>query len=161
MFKSCGEGGYNVGWTDAGEWLDYNVNVASAGTYDLKLRVARSNSGTSTVKVLFGGVDKTGNVSVPSTGGWQTYTTVTKSVSLSAGQQVMRISIVGGGYNINYVDIVATSTTVPYCKCTHKWLSRSNMGIGATVNLNETVSPLNATNKNVNLVIFKHIYCYS
>ncbi len=120
--QSCSEGGYNVGWTDAGEWLDYTVNVASAGTYDLKLRVARSNSGSSPIKVLFGGVDKTGNLDVPNTGGWQTYTTVTKSVSLSAGQQVMRISMVGGSYNINYIELTGAtpppSTTYRYLRLT-------------------------------------------
>ena len=67
-------GGSNVGWVNAGEWLEYTVNVAAAGTYDLKLRLARQPSGTSTVMVLFGGVDKTGSLAVPSTGGWQTWT---------------------------------------------------------------------------------------
>ncbi len=28
-------GGYNVGWIVAGEWLNYTVDVATAGTYDL------------------------------------------------------------------------------------------------------------------------------
>src|SRR5207237_10706793 len=28
-------GGYDVGWIAAGEWLNYTVNVASAGTYTL------------------------------------------------------------------------------------------------------------------------------
>src|SRR5262249_23024749 len=29
-------GGYDVGWTQAGEWLLYSVNVTNAGTYDLQ-----------------------------------------------------------------------------------------------------------------------------
>ena len=33
-------GGYNVGWFDAGEWLEYTVNVPSAGDYTLTARVA-------------------------------------------------------------------------------------------------------------------------
>jgi hypothetical protein len=98
-------GGYNVGWINAGEWLEYTVNVAAAGTYNLKLRVARQPTGTSTVRVLFGGVDKTGSLTVPSTGGWQTWTDLAKTgVSLSAGQQYMRISMTGGSFNVNWIE---------------------------------------------------------
>ena len=101
-------GGYNVGWIGAGEWLEFTVNVAAAGTYDLRLRSARQPTGTSTLSVLFGGVDKTGSLAVPSTGGWQTWADLTKTgVSLSAGQQFMRISLTGGSYNLNWIEITA------------------------------------------------------
>ena len=38
-------GGYLVGWTAAGEWLNYTVSVATAGTYALDVRVASSGVG--------------------------------------------------------------------------------------------------------------------
>ena len=80
------------------------MNVASAGTYNLRLRVARQPTGTSTVRVLFGGIDKTGSLTVPSTGGWQTWTDLNRTgVSLSAGQQFMRISMTGGSVNLNWI----------------------------------------------------------
>jgi hypothetical protein len=101
-------GGYNVGWVNAGEWLEYTVNVAAAGTYNLKLRVARQPTGTSTAMVLFGGVDKTGSLTVPSTGGWQTWTDLNRTgVSLPAGPQIMRISMTGGSFNVNWIEITA------------------------------------------------------
>src|SRR6185295_6814868 len=104
-------GGHNVGWINAGEWLEYTVNVAAAGTYDLKLRVARQATGTSSVSVLFGGVDKTGSLAVPSSGGWQTWTDLTRTgVSLPAGQQVLRISMTGGSFNVNWIEITAVPT---------------------------------------------------
>src|SRR4029453_3767554 len=37
--ESCSEGGYGVGWTYPGEWLNYTVNVASAGSYAMAFRV--------------------------------------------------------------------------------------------------------------------------
>jgi len=38
------------------------------------------------------GVDKTGPIAVPNTGGWQTWTTVsTSGVTLAAGKQVVRL----------------------------------------------------------------------
>jgi endoglucanase len=105
-------GGHDVGWIAAGEWLEYTVNVAAAGTYDLRLRVARQPAGTSTVAVLFGGVDKTGSLIVPSTGGWQTWTSVTRTgVSLAAGQQILRIALTGASFNVNWIEITAVASS--------------------------------------------------
>ena len=52
-------GGYAIGFARAGEWVEYTVDVAAAGTYDLDLRVAATGAGGA-VRVAFGGVDKTG-----------------------------------------------------------------------------------------------------
>ncbi len=100
-------GGFNVGWTAANEWLEYTVNVATAGNYTLTERVA-SGSATGSFRVEFNGVDKTGAVAVPNTGGWQTWQTLSQTVSLSAGTQVMRIYFLGNDTNLNYVNF-ATS----------------------------------------------------
>jgi len=84
-------GGYNVGWVKATEWLDYTRTIAAAGTYAIDVRVA-SNGGGGTFHIEVNGVDKTGALTVPNTGGWQTWTTITKSgVALAAGQQVIRV----------------------------------------------------------------------
>ena len=84
-------GGYVVGWTTAGEWLKYTVNVTAAGTYTIDVRVASSGVG-GTFHVEVDGVDKTGPLAVPNTGGWQTWTTISKSgVALASGQQIVRV----------------------------------------------------------------------
>ncbi|MCX7820148.1 MAG: cellulase family glycosylhydrolase, partial [Brevinematales bacterium] len=104
-------GGYNVGWIANGEWLEYTVNVTQAGTYNIEVRVASINTGR-TLRIEFNGVDKTGTLTVPNTGGWQNWQTITKTgVSLSAGQQIMRIYCMGDGFNINWVRVVAASTS--------------------------------------------------
>ena len=83
--------GYDIGWVFAGEWLNYTVTVASAGNYDLDFRVASGGSG-GTFHVEVNGVDKTGPITVPNTGGWQTWVTVRRSaVALPAGTQVWRL----------------------------------------------------------------------
>jgi len=61
-------GGYNVGWMEAGEWLQYTVNVATTGTYDLDVRVAANGNG-GTFHIEFNGVDKTGSMVIPNTAG--------------------------------------------------------------------------------------------
>src|ERR1051326_7690119 len=38
--ESSSNGGYDIGWIAAGEWLNYTVNVATAGTYTVQVRVA-------------------------------------------------------------------------------------------------------------------------
>jgi hypothetical protein len=119
-------GGVNVGWVDVGEWLEYTVNVGTAGTYTLEARVATPNAGRA-FHVEFGGVNKTGAVAVPVTGGYQTWQTVTKTgLSLSAGTQVMRFVAESGGFNVNWfrlgtgaaggfaVTIDSVSTGKPY-----------------------------------------------
>ncbi len=100
-------GGFDVGWIDDGEWLEYSVNVPTAGTYDVQLRVA-SAVGGGVARLLFGAetlADKTGPISIPCTGGWQSWQTTTTSVALDAGPQVMRLAVDQGAFNVNWFRI--------------------------------------------------------
>ena len=54
-------GGYNLGWTAAREWLKYTVNVTTAGTYAIDVRVA-SKGGGGTFHIEVNGVNKTGPI---------------------------------------------------------------------------------------------------
>jgi hypothetical protein len=111
-------GGYNVGWTGAGEWLEYTVNAIVDGTYTLGLRVASIGS-AGTFHVEIDGQNKTGSMTVPDTGGWQTYTTLTKTnIAISAGQHLLRLALDSTGANgtvgnYNYFTFTATSTNAP------------------------------------------------
>jgi uncharacterized protein YjdB len=103
-------GGYNVGWTSNGEWLEYTVDVANSGTYTIEIRTAGTSNGTIEISFNDGAVT-TGDIALAATGGWQTWTTVqVTGISLTAGQQIMRIDEKSGGFNLNYVNIVAEST---------------------------------------------------
>jgi glucosylceramidase len=106
--------GYNVGWWGPGEWLAYSVDVRAAGDYVLEARVASSGAG-GTFHVEFGGSDKTGPLSIPGTGGWQTWTTVRRTVRLLAGQQVMRIvaDSRGPGGATGNIDLVRMVAATP------------------------------------------------
>ena len=76
--------------SDATEWLNYTVNVAAAGTYVLSIRVASSGQGVRSTLTLAGST-KTGEFTIPNTGGWQTWQTMTTSVQFTAGQQIMQV----------------------------------------------------------------------
>ncbi|MCR4330445.1 MAG: carbohydrate-binding protein [Patescibacteria group bacterium] len=86
-------GSYDVGWTEGGEWLEYSVNVTTAGTYVLDARVA-SNGAGGTFHVEMDDTDITGSMTVPDTGDWQSWTTITSpSFSLTAGSHILRLAM--------------------------------------------------------------------
>ena len=104
-------GGYNLGWTGSGQWFRYTVNAASAGTYTVTLRVAAPSAVTGALHLSnAAGTNLSGPVNIPSTGGWQTWTTVTASVALPAGQQVLTLNQDNGGWNVNYLTFAPAGT---------------------------------------------------
>lgn len=104
--QACAEGGYNVGWIAAGEWLNYTVNVATAGNYTVQLRVA-SPSGAAMHVAFNGASTASASVTVPATGGWQSWTTVAVPVTLAAGAQQLRLQFDTAGLNVNFLDVLA------------------------------------------------------
>ena len=109
-------GGVDLGWTAAGQWFRYTVNVASAGTYTATFRVANGATASGSFHIQnSSGTNLSGAVNVAVTGGWQTWTSVTANVTLPAGQQVLTVSQDTGNYNINYISFAAQSTgEAPY-----------------------------------------------
>ncbi len=86
-------GGKFVGFTHAGEWLEYSMNVAKAGSYDFSARVASYKPG-GTFHIEVDGKNVTGTLTVPSSGGWQSWTTIGKAkITLAAGKHVIRIKM--------------------------------------------------------------------
>jgi hypothetical protein len=104
-------GGLNVGYIDAGDWLDYKVNVQTAGTYNIQYRVASLNGGGSIQ--LKSDTAVLATTAVPSTGGWQTWVTVNATANLAAGEQTLRLQVPVGGYNINWIGFSAASNPAP------------------------------------------------
>jgi phosphatidylserine/phosphatidylglycerophosphate/cardiolipin synthase-like enzyme len=98
-------GGYDVAKVKAGEWLKYTVRVTASATYPLTVRVANLGSG-GRFHVEVDGVNKTGPINVPDTGGWQTWTTLSAAnISLTAGSHVIRVyfeAVGSGGGAGNY-----------------------------------------------------------
>ena len=120
--QNASEGGYNLGKTRAGEWLKYTVDVATTGTYRFEARVANIGSGVR-FHVEIDGVNRTGPITVPDTGGWQAWQTIgVDGVPLTAGTRVVRVVLEtngtsGGNANYNWFNFVATggaSETTPY-----------------------------------------------
>lgn len=104
--EGCGDagGGYNVGWIETGEWLEYSVSIAESGAYDFAFRVASAESG-GTLHLEIDGGDISGAITVPGTGGWDTWTTISADgLSLDGGEYVVRLVVDQGGFNLNYIE---------------------------------------------------------
>ncbi|MBA6365060.1 carbohydrate-binding protein, partial [Colwellia sp. BRX8-8] len=98
-------GGYNIGYTQATEWLEYPVTL-SAGTYTISSRVA-SDSGGGNYTLSING-NTIGSDNVASTGGWQTFETqVVNSFLTTSGNFTLRLAINAGSFNINWLQITA------------------------------------------------------
>jgi hypothetical protein len=106
-------GGVDLGWTTGGQWFKYTVNVSTAGTYTVSFRLAAPTAVTDAFHLSnSSGTNLSGAVNVPATGGWQTWTTVTASVTLPAGQQILTLNQDNAGWNINYASFASSVSTV-------------------------------------------------
>jgi endoglucanase len=104
-------GGQNVGYIDPADWMTYNVNLPSSGSYTINYRVASTTGGTFQFEKAGGGVVY-GEVAVPATGGWQAWTTISHTVTLNAGQQDVALASLSGAWNINWFEIIANDAPV-------------------------------------------------
>ena len=94
-------GGYKVGWSSQGEWLEYTVDV-TPGTYNLSIRYASDGANVADFKLTLDGT-QIGYFTTKNTGGWETYETLTvDSITLAGGtNQILRLELVNG-YSVNY-----------------------------------------------------------
>ena len=94
-------GGINIGYVDVGDWLEYSIDVQTAGTYTIEYRLA-SNFGSDGFITLIDGT-QIDQQWVPNTGGWQSWVTKSATVNLQAGSQTLRINATGNLWNMNWI----------------------------------------------------------
>jgi hypothetical protein len=96
--NTLASGGKDVGYIEAGDYLEYEANITTAGKYTITYRV----EGTSIGSVSFQQNGQTlATTSLPSTGGWQTWQDVSTTVTLSAGTQTIKLLANASGFNID------------------------------------------------------------
>jgi hypothetical protein len=94
--------GYNVGWAENGEWLQYTIITDSLAAYSLHIRYA-SNTNGGVIRFLADGIPVTGNIDLSGTGGWQNWESlVVKNVIVPVGTIKIRLLFESIGLNINY-----------------------------------------------------------
>ena len=100
---SSDDSNQGLGYIDTGDWMEYEVELPEAGTYQVDYRVSVNGQG-SNKKVGFAVNGETVKETVlPDTGGWQSWTTVSDTVEIKeAGTQTIRLNVIEGSWNINW-----------------------------------------------------------
>ncbi len=103
-------GGYAIGYTNAGEWLEYTVKVAKEGVYTYEALVASGSDGSS-FRLFIDDQAITDTLKVANGGDWDTYSVVTgKTTALTAGSHVLKIAITGSYVNIDNIKFTEGTT---------------------------------------------------
>ncbi len=104
-------GGYNVGWIETNEWLVYGgLSIPTSGSYIVRMRVASPSGATAAVD-LNGGSIPLGDFAIPATGGWQNWTTVTRTLNINAGTYNLGVFAKTSGWNFNWIEVVPNGGT--------------------------------------------------
>ncbi len=107
-------GGQNVGYTNAGDYLEYRIRVPEDGRYPLEARIAcNAQAGIiqAEQRTLDGEMLSSTSVNVPVTGGWQNWQTVKVNMNLTAGNSILRMRIIQPEFNINWFRFLPSIVT--------------------------------------------------
>ena len=135
--------GATVGWNSSGEWLEYTINVETAGTYDLSFRYASGNtSGGGPFHFEIDGNTISPSIEVSTTNDWDTWSTKNVTdIELTEGEQILRLFIDNGELNIGKMTF-SYSGPLPYTP------PIANAGTNVTVIIPDTTATLNGTLSN-------------
>lgn len=101
-------GGGNLCYADPGDWIEFKVNIAQAGLYELSFRLANDQAGS-----RFGVLSKQdtlATIDVQPTQGWQVWKNQEVEAKLESGVQTLRIHFLAGACNINWLKLVRKTT---------------------------------------------------
>ncbi len=99
-------GGWNVGWTNPGEWVKYIVDIDSTASYELEFWYASGMAETDTNKAIieFASGPTTDTIFPYTTGDWQAWEVIYDTLDLTKGIDTMKITMATGGFNFHHFD---------------------------------------------------------
>jgi len=95
-----------VAFIDDGDFTEYKVYVSKSGTFSFKARASSNNDG-GTITIFAKG-EAIGSVLVPNTGSWNSFETLSTNITLTPGNQTLRLAYSGGNrslFNINWFSV--------------------------------------------------------
>ncbi len=96
--------GFVLGWTERGEWTEYQVNVLNNGEYTFELEVSNGNQESAYCSILLNGDLIIDHLEIPGTGSWESYEKVQiNNISLTAGED-QTLRVIPEGFNLDYVE---------------------------------------------------------
>ncbi|MBQ0156290.1 MAG: endo-1,4-beta-xylanase [Bacteroidales bacterium] len=103
--------GVALGHCQKGEWMNYTVDVAEDGDYDVVLRVGTGNSDGGKMTVTVGNAVK--EVEIEKTGDWGTFADVkVGTMKLYKGEQVLKLSIDKDWIDVDWISFQKDPTSV-------------------------------------------------
>ncbi len=115
--EGANDGGFDVYWMVAGEWLEYTINVPNTGLYDI-IPYMTTVPGFGNFRILVDNADVSGKRQVRGTGGWQNWTAFpVLNVPMEAGKRILRFEVDSDSdkknwlYSLNYFLINRSVTT--------------------------------------------------
>ena len=99
-------GGYKLGYTDAGDFAEYLVLITESGEYNINYRIASAyDPGSLTLELIDGSnIQYLPQTSFPVTGDWESWETVSTSANLNAGSYKLKMRIIQSGFDINWIE---------------------------------------------------------
>ena len=120
---------YSVGWTEPGDWMQYTINDVQEGVYDIKLSIAGQGGGV--INTLLNEINL-GYNTVPNTGGWYNWQTITISdVIIESEPQYLKIMTLQPGYNIESIEFILVEDL------------QGDVNLDGTVNVTDVVQMVN------------------
>ncbi|MDX2136975.1 MAG: carboxypeptidase regulatory-like domain-containing protein [Chloroflexota bacterium] len=131
--KANTAGNFTVGWFTDTEWLNYTINVAQAGRYDITL-MAGAVDADRQIAITVNGQPVVQSVAIPRIANWDAplQEVTVRGLQLNAGTQVMRVTNLRGFLDFDYIEItrsaaptntpppvVPTNTSVPTVRPTN------------------------------------------
>ncbi|WP_165730779.1 carbohydrate-binding protein [Polaribacter sp. 20A6] len=106
QLENCSEGGQNLAYIGTGDWAEYDVDVLDDKTYKATFRVASPYDGGE-ITILVDGNQK-GIITVPNTGNWQIYQSVSVDMKISTGKHTIRLEFTES-FNVNWMEFEETT----------------------------------------------------
>lgn len=105
--------GFDVGWLDAGDWMKYTVPNIPIGPFAITARAASAGGGAK-FYVEVGGSNVTGLITVPATGGWQSWTTLAPRIfTNTTPASSIRIVVNTSGFNLHWLQFTSLLPASP------------------------------------------------
>jgi glucose/arabinose dehydrogenase len=99
-FTGTGFADYNA---VAGSYVEWTVGAANAGTFSVTIRYANGSTGNRPLTIAVNGANQRTNLAFNTTGSWNTWQTVTTTLTLAAGSNKIRATATNaaGGPNVD------------------------------------------------------------
>lgn len=102
--------GYTIAYSSGKEWLEYTIDVAEDGEYDIVISYSSARPGGGAkigVSLPDENIELVESFELPVTGNWSTHEeiTIASNVTLTKGKHILRLTVKDRGYNLDWAEI--------------------------------------------------------